>query len=347
MNLTSEKETSPPTTWRTIKDYSREVVRLEMVIVGSIGYDDIETVFASGSDILGGSAVHAGVSASFHMPLIPNRPPRVGLVAPIGADFTERDQSILEGVGLDLTGVARLEGKTFRWSGRYEGTMENVETISTEVNVLGGFDPEIPNSWNSPKVLFCANTDPQSQVSVLDQCPNVEISAVDTFMLWIETEFEQLSLALRKADIAILNEEEVCAISGEEVFTRAIRPILSGSALHGGESAGKGPSALIVKRGSGGVLANFPCGILALPAFPTNEIVDPTGCGDSFAGAFLANIAGRSGVLNDIEAIRSALVHAVVTSSFTIGGIGPSNLLGLERGLYHARLDKYRRIAGL
>jgi sugar/nucleoside kinase (ribokinase family) len=175
----------------------------------------------------------------------------------------------------------------------------------------------------------------------------VEISAVDTFMMWIETEFEQLSLALRKADIAILNEEEVCAISGEDVFTRAIQPILSGSALHGGESAGKGPSALIIKRGSSGVLANFPCGIFSLPAFPTNDIVDPTGCGDSFAGAFLANISGRSGALNDVEAIRTALVHAVVTSSFTIGGLGSSKLQGLERGLYHARLDRFRRIVGL
>ena len=320
---------------------------MDLAIVGSIGYDDIETVVASGSDILGGSAVHAGISASFHMPSIPGRTPRVGLVAPVGADFAERDQSMLEGLGLDLSGVARLEGKTFRWSGRYGGTMENVETISTEVNVLGGFNPEIPDSWNPPKVLFCANTDPGSQVSVLDQCPNVEISAVDTFMLWIETEFDELSLALRKADIAILNEEEVCAISGEDVFTRAIQPILSGAALHGGESAGRGPSALIVKRGSGGVLANFPCGILALPAFPTTDIVDPTGCGDSFAGAFLANIAGRSGVLNDTEAIRAALVQAVVTSSFTIEGLGSSGLLGLERGLYHARLDKYRRFVGL
>ena len=166
-------------------------------------------------------------------------------------------------------------------------------------------------------------------------------------MLWIETEFEQLSLALRKADIAILNEEEVCAISGEDVITRAIQPILSGSALHGGESAGKGPSALIIKRGSSGVLANFPCGIFSLPAFPTNDIVDPTGCGDSFAGAFLANISGRSGALNDVEAIRTALVHAVVTSSFTIGGLGSSKLQGLERGLYHARLDRFRRIVGL
>ena len=188
---------------------------MDLIIVGSMGYDDIETPEASGSDILGGSAVHAGVSASFHLPEIPGGTKRVGLVSPVGDDFSESHQQMLQELGMDFSGVARLPGKTFRWSGRYEGSMENVETISTEVNVLGDFDPKIPDSWTSPKVLFCANTHPSSQVSVLDQCPNSEITAVDTFMMWIESEFEQLSLALRKADIAILNEEEVCAISGE------------------------------------------------------------------------------------------------------------------------------------
>ena len=264
---------------------------MDLIIVGSMGYDDIETPDASGSDILGGSAVHAGVSASFHLPEIPGGTKRVGLVSPVGDDFSESHQQMLQELGMDFSGVARLPGKTFRWSGRYEGSMENVETISTEVNVLGDFDPKIPDSWTSPKVLFCANTHPSSQVSVLDQCPNSEITAVDTFMMWIESEFEQLSLALRKADIAILNEEEVCAISGEGIFTKAIDPILSGAALHGGESAGPGPRGLVIKRGSSGVFSHLPCGIIALPAFPVDQVVDPTGCGDSFAGALLATVS--------------------------------------------------------
>ena len=166
-------------------------------------------------------------------------------------------------------------------------------------------------------------------------------------MLWIETEFEQLSLALRKADIAILNEEEVCAISSEGIFIKAIQPILSGAVLHGGESAGPGPRGLVIKRGSSGAFAYLPCGVIALPAFPVDEVVDPTGCGDSFAGALLANMAGRKGVLNDLESMRSAMVHAIVTSSFTIGGLGSNKLQGLERGAYHARMDRYRRIVGL
>ena len=142
------------------------------MIVGSIGYDDIETPIATGSDILGGSAVHAGVSSSFHLPETPEGVRRVGLVAPIGNDFSDLHQSKLEDLGIDFSGVEKLSGKTFRWSGRYSGTMDNVETISTEVNVLGDFSPEIPDSWRAPNVLFCANTHPASQVLVLDQCPS-------------------------------------------------------------------------------------------------------------------------------------------------------------------------------
>ena len=320
---------------------------MDLLIVGSIGYDDIETVSASGSDILGGSAVHAGVSASFHLPRLPSEEPRVALIAPIGEDFSDNDVKSLERAGLNFSGVSKLPGKTFRWSGKYEGDMDIVTTISTELNVLGDFEPAIPVGWNSPRVLFCANTHPDSQISVLDQCPNAGLSAIDTFMLWIETEFESLSAAIRKADIAILNEEEACAISGEGLFTHSFDPIMSGSALHGGEISGRGPRGMIVKRGSSGVMAKFPCGTIVLPAYPTDDIVDPTGCGDSFAGAFLSNMADVQTSINDLEATRLAMINAIVTSSFTIGGLGSSKLQSLERGTYHARMDKYRRMVGL
>ena len=320
---------------------------MDLLIVGSIGYDDIETVSASGSDILGGSAVHAGVSASFHLPRLPSKEPRVALIAPIGEDFSDNDVKSLERAGLNFSGVSKLPGKTFRWSGKYEGDMDIVTTISTELNVLGDFEPAIPVGWNSPRVLFCANTHPDSQISVLDQCPNAGLSAIDTFMLWIETEFESLSAAIRKADIAILNEEEACAISGEGLFTHSFDPIMSGSALHGGEISGRGPRGMIVKRGSSGVMAKFPCGTIVLPAYPTDDIVDPTGCGDSFAGAFLSNMVDVQTSINDLEATRLAMINAIVTSSFTIGGLGSSKLQSLERGDYHARMDKYRRMVGL
>ena len=311
-----------------------------------MGYDHIETPTSFGADILGGSAIHSSISAAFHLPLMPGMFPRVGVIGPIGDDFRESDLKLLNDKGINIEGISKISGKTFRWSGKYEGSMDDAQTISTEINVLGDFDPQIPDFWNDIDILFCANMHPLSQVKILGEC-SPKISVLDTFMLWINTEFEALSEALRRVDIAILNEEEVCAISDEDIVTKAAEKIISGEALNGGKSAGKGPRSLIIKRGSGGVLAYLPCGTISLPSYPTKEVIDPTGCGDSFAGAFLANIVGCVGAMEDIEIMRNALVQATVTSSFIIGGLGSINLLNLQKGKYHARVDKYRRIVGL
>ena len=319
---------------------------MDMVIVGSIGYDDLQTPAASGSDLLGGAAVYSGLAASFHLRTMDEEPTKVGLVGVVGDDFSVYDQMVLEKAGLNLAGVVRAEGDTFRWSGKYEGAMESVETLATEVNVLADFKPELPDVWNNPEILFCASTHPATQVAVLDQCPGAQLTVLDTFMLWIESEFETLSEAMRKVDIAVINEQEACAIADDEILPRAMKSIMSGDALHGGSGAGPGPRCLIVKRGSGGVLAMLPGGAIALPAYPTDKIVDPTGCGDSFAGSLLSYLIGRQGVLNDIDAMRNALVHATVTSSFTLGGIGVTALGSIDRGIYHARVDRYRRIVG-
>ncbi len=320
---------------------------MKLVILGSIGLDDIETPVSSGSDLLGGAAAHAGIAAGFHLPTAPRKPPAVGLVSAVGNDFPSEAQRTLEASGLNLAGVVRKEGSTFRWSGRYEGSMDDVMTISTEVNVLEGHIPEIPASWKDPEILLCANTHPRSQVSVLDQCPGAAITALDSFMLWIDTEFELLSEALRKVDLAILNEEEVCAIAGDDLVHSAAAKISSGEALYGGTAAGPGPSGVIVKRGRSGSVAYLDCGTITLPAYPTDDLVDPTGAGDSFAGGLLANLTGRKGALNQLDTMRDALLHATVTASFAVEGMGVSGISNLDRGRYHARVDKYRRMVGL
>jgi sugar/nucleoside kinase (ribokinase family) len=320
---------------------------MELVIVGSIGYDEIQTPVDSGNNLLGGAAVYSGIAASHHLKTIDESPTRVGLVGIVGDDFSVYDQMILEKAGLNLSGVTRADGLTFRWSGRYQDAMETVETLSTEVNVLANFNPQLPDVWNDPEILFCASTHPATQVAVLDQCPGAQLTVLDTFMLWIETEFETLSEAIRKVDLVVINEQEACEIANEKILLSAMESIMSGDALHGGSAAGKGPNGLIVKRGSGGVIAMLPGGTIALPAFPTKNIVDPTGCGDSFAGSLLAHLVGRRGVLNDQDSMRSALIHATVTASFTLGAIGINGIVNIERGPYHARVDKYRRIVGL
>ena len=320
---------------------------MKLVILGSIGLDDIETPVSSGSDLLGGAAAHAGIAAGFHLPTAPRKPPAVGLVSAVGNDFPSEAQRTLEASGLNLAGVVRKDGSTFRWSGRYEGSMDDVMTISTEVNVLEGHIPEIPASWKDPEILLCANTHPRSQVSVLDQCPGAAITALDSFMLWIDTEFELLSEALRKVDLAILNEEEVCAIAGDDLVHSAAAKISSGEALYGGTAAGPGPSGVIVKRGRSGSVAYLDCGTITMPAYPTDDLVDPTGAGDSFAGGLLANITGRKGALNQLDTMRDALLHATVTASFAVEGMGVSGISNLDRGRYHARVDKFRRMVGL
>ena len=166
-------------------------------------------------------------------------------------------------------------------------------------------------------------------------------------MLWIDTEFELLSEARRKVDLAILNEEEVCAIAGDDLVHNAAAKISSGEALYGGTAAGPGPSGVIVKRGRSGSVAYLDCGTITLPAYPTDDLVDPTGAGDSFAGGLLANITGRKGALNQLDTMRDALLHATVTASFAVEGLGVSGISNLDRGRYHARVDKYRRMVGL
>ena len=162
------------------------------MIVGSIGYDDISTPEAEGSDLLGGAATYAGLSAAFHSLDDNQKSPKIGIVSAVGQDFSTSDQLKLESSGLNLAGVVMRNGDTFRWSGKYQGSMENAQTISTDVNVLENFNPEVPESWRTPQVLFCANTHPATQVSVLDQCPSAVITALDSFMLWIKEEEKTL-----------------------------------------------------------------------------------------------------------------------------------------------------------
>mgnify|MGYP003301883200 FL=1 len=211
---------------------------MEMVIVGSIGYDDIQTPEENGSDILGGAASHSGLSASFHMRPLPGKPPRIGIVSAVGEDFSTYHQMVLEDAGMNLSGVVVVDGKTFRWSGKYDDSMDRVTTISTDLNVLENFTPVIPDAWTEPDVLFCANAHPRIQLAALNQCPGARITVLDSFRLWIEDEFELLSEAMRNVDVVIINEEEVCSIADEQVLTKAISSVMSGSSLHGGESAG-------------------------------------------------------------------------------------------------------------
>ena len=320
---------------------------MEMVIVGTIFYDDIETPSEKANGILGGSAPHSGLAASFHLRPPPGSPPRIGVVSVVGQDFSTYHQMVLEDAGLNLAGVALSDGETAKRYRKYDSTMGRVGSQKIESNVLEDFSPILPQAWTSPEVLLCANSNPSIQLEALNQSSGSRINALDTSEKWIKEEYQNLSQAMRLSDVVILDEDEANLLSGEKVLTQSISTITSGASLHGGVGAGKGPRSLIIKRGSSGVLAHLPCGTIALPAYPMENPVDPTGFGDTFAGALFSSLVGHESPLNDVEVMRKSLVHASVSASYCSEGMGTKGVRSLGRGKYHARADRYRRIVGI
>jgi len=323
---------------------------MDIVIVGSLAYDDLETEVGEVRNSLGGSGTFAGIAAAFHASrlleeggILP-----VGIVCAVGEDFADSDRDLLRQTGLDLQGVETIEGgRTFRWHGRYEGDMGQAITIETQQNVLDGYEPKVPVAWWAPRVLFLANNHPAIQLQVLDQCEGAKFTALDSMNLWIDIAFGELSKVLRRVDLAILNDMEVRMIAEDENLIRAGESIRTGQALTDGTEGGSGPEILIIKKGEHGCVALTDYGLLTLPAFPTSNIVDPTGCGDSFAGTLLTFLSETQNLNPSQDELHNALVHATVTASFTLSDFGTGGLTDLERGEYHARLDAYRRMVGL
>ena len=323
---------------------------MDIVVVGSLAYDDLETESGHVEDSLGGSGTFAGLAAAFHASrrqdsggTLP-----VGLVCAIGDDFNPDDLELLRKAGLNLSGIEQIDGsRTFRWKGRYEGDMSQAITLETQQNVLEDYNPKIPASWWSPRILFLANNHPSIQAHVLDQCEGAKFSALDSMNLWVNIAFESLSDVLRRVDLAILNDMEVRMIAKDENLIRAAQSIRSGKCLTGGSDVGKGPDILVVKKGEHGSVTITEKGMITLPAFPTEAVIDPTGCGDSFAGTLLTLLSDSENLIPTSEELHSAMVHATVTASFTISDFGIEGLLDLDRGEYHARLDSYRRMVGL
>jgi len=316
---------------------------LDLVLVGSFGYDTISTQHGTVKDTLGGAAVHAGLAAS----RVLHQEGRVGLVSVVGEDVVTTDLDLLESRNLDLTGIETLAGQTFRWAGHYEGTMDQAETLSTDLNVLQEFNPKVPEEWRSAPYLFCANIHPAIQASVIEQMESPALVAVDSMNLWIDIEREALSAVLRRADIAFLNEAEVRMLANESNLVLAMRAVRDGSALSGGSQVGPGPQVLVAKKGEHGLLMVADGYTIAMPAYPSRDVIDPTGCGDTFAGTVMACLA-ESGVENPTERdFRDAMIHATVAASFVVGGFGTIPMIELDRGTYHARLDRFRRIIGI
>ncbi len=294
-----------------------------IVVVGTVAFDTVETPFGKGENVLGGSATYFSTAASFFSD--------VSLVAVVGDDFPEEHVSFLKSREIDLQGLQRIPGKTFHWSGKYGYDLNEAQTLDTQLNVLLDFKPELPAAYRNTDVLFLANIDPELQLQVLDQVDKPRLTACDSMNFWISSKPEALKEVMRRVDIAVINEGEARMLTGEANLVKAARQIIS-----------LGCKRLVVKRGEYGVLMFTADTVFAAPAWPLEEVFDPTGAGDTFAGGFMGYLA-NTGDLSE-EGIRQALVFGSVMASFNVEDF---SLNRMKRLTYPEIEARYRSFKGL
>jgi sugar/nucleoside kinase (ribokinase family) len=270
---------------------------MSIVVVGTIGYDTIDTEHGRAEEVLGGSASYFALAARFFAP--------VSIVAAVGSDFRPEHRRLFEERNIDVRGMERRDGPTFRWHGRYHEDMNIRDTISVALNVFADFTPELLPDQRRSDYVFLANISPELQAHVLSQVASPKVVAADTMNHWIANDRAGLIKLLPRIDILTLNDEEARMLSGEHNLVRAGRAVLK-----------MGPDTVLVKRGEYGVLLFSKEGMFAVPAWPLEEVIDPTGAGDAFAGAFMGWIARNGRVTESI--LRTAVVYGGVMGSFVV-----------------------------
>jgi sugar/nucleoside kinase (ribokinase family) len=299
---------------------------LSILVVGSVGLDDVQTPAGARSRTLGGACTYFATAASLYA--------RVHIVAVVGTDFPAEHIDFLAGRGIDLSGLQTVEGKTFFWAGRYGQDLNSAETLDTQLNVFAGFHPLISPELARSEFVFLANIDPELQIEVLEQMRAPWLTALDSMNYWITSKRAALAQAISMVDIVFFNEHEVRLFAGEPNLIRAGRAILA-----------LGPKALVIKRGEHGAMlvTRGPClgeSFFLSPAYPLECVVDPTGAGDTFAAGFMGFLA-RDGALS-LQALRRAVVHGTVLASFTVEDFSIDRLRTLSLTEVHARYDEFR-----
>lgn len=293
---------------------------MSILVVGSVAFDSIKTPFGEVEDILGGSACYFSTSASFFTD--------VNLVAVIGDDFPQEHIDFLESRNVDLAGLQKTEGQTFRWKGRYDYDLNEAHTLETHLNVFETFKPSIPENYRDAEYVFLANIDPELQLEVLQQVNNPKLVACDTMNFWIDGKRDELIKTLAKVDILIINEAEVRQLANEPNLIRAAAIVRS-----------FGPRTLVVKRGEYGVLMFGEGSVFSAPAYPMEEVFDPTGAGDTFAGGFVGYLAATRNF--DEKNLRKATVFGSVMASFTVEKFSLDRLKEID---YQEISDRYKKI---
>jgi len=268
-----------------------------LLVVGSIALDSVETPFGSNTDAIGGSATFFGYAATVFRPVM--------AVGVIGDDFPEAELERLAERGVDLAGVERAAGESFRWKGKYSFDLQNRDTLETRLGVFADFEPKLPDNYRDAKLVFLGNIDPVLQLNVLDQVRSPKLVACDTMNYWIESQRETLMTLLGRIDLLMVNDAEARQLSGDWNIYRAARWILE-----------RGPKMVIIKQGEYGAVLVDETGIFYVPAFPLEDIYDPTGAGDAFAGGFMGHLA-RSDDLSPSN-LRRAMVFGATAGSFAV-----------------------------
>lgn len=294
-----------------------------ILVVGSVAYDSIETPFGQRDRILGGSGTYFSTSASFFTD--------VSLVAVVGEDFEQEHVDFLASRNIDLKGLSRVPGNTFHWKGRYGYDLNEAQTLETHLNVFETFRPVIPADYAESDYLFLANIDPELQMEVLCQVKSPRLVACDTMNFWISSKPEALKKVLAKVDVVIINEGEARQFAGEPNLIKAARSILA-----------LGVKTLVVKRGEYGVLMFSGSTVFSAPAYPLEEVFDPTGAGDTFAGGFMGYLA-NTGHTSE-EGIRQAIIFGSVMASFNVEDFSLDRMRSLT---YQEIEERYRSIKSM
>lgn len=288
-----------------------------------MAFDSVQTPFGKADEVLGGSATYFSTSASYFAD--------VRLVAVVGEDFPDEHIERLESHGVDTAGLQKVPGKTFRWKGRYDYDLNQAHTLETHLNVFSTFNPEIPEDYKTSPFVFLANIDPDLQMKVLEQVDKPKFVACDTMNFWIEGKPDSLKKLLKHVDLFVINEGEARELSGEASLVKAAKKIL-----------GYGPKTLIVKRGEYGALMFNGGSIFSAPAYPLEDIFDPTGAGDSFAGGLMGYLA-NTGDVSD-ENLRKAIIYGSVMASFNVEAFSLDRLSALTNNEIKERYAEFKRL---
>jgi|SRR5690606_4673511 len=299
---------------------------MSLLVVGTVAFDQIETPFGKTDKILGGAATFIGLASSM-------LDVKTGLVSVIGGDFPQEHLDLLTDKSVDISGIEKIEdGKTFFWAGRYHNDMNSRDTLVTELNVLENFNPVVPESWKKPEVLMLGNLHPLVQKAVLDQLEQrPKLVILDTMNFWMDLTWDELMDVLKDVDVLTINDEEARQMSKEYSLVKAAKKIME-----------MGPSTLIIKKGEHGALLFQENNVFYAPALPLEDVFDPTGAGDTFAGGFSGYLAKTRNY--SFENMKRAIIYGSALASFTVEKFGTEKIAELTEDELNERLEVFKSL---